>query len=343
MIHPSLRQSLLQWFQVHQRDLPWRVESSPGRRDPYRVLVSEMMLQQTQVKVVLSYFDSWMRLFPTPQILARAKEEEVLAAWSGLGYYRRARFLHQFAQVLMEKHQGQFPQSESELLKMPGIGAYTCGAVLSLAFGQQAPILDGNLIRIFCRLYGLAGDPHKAPLKQILWDHARNWASAESAKSNEALMELGALCCTPKNPNCASCPLAADCRAYEWNQMDQFPSKKIRETENWLGEMWWIQKEDEILVLRRKESKFGADYWIPPLWAPTEMPPAPARAVREKSIKHRITKHQIELKNVHYQVPSNWEVPHNWGEALWLPISDLEKWIHFNLALKGMDLISNDH
>lgn len=341
MIDSDLRLALKTWFLNARRDLPWRHSFPDGNRDPYRVLVSEIMLQQTQVKVVLPYYENWMKQFPNLKSLAQAPEEAVLAAWSGLGYYRRARSLHQCAQVIFRDYQGQFPKTLEQLLQLPGVGPYTAGAISSLAYGQNSAILDGNLIRVFCRLKAWSGDASKEPLKSKLWDLASQWAQTEPRLSNEALMEFGALCCTPKNPQCAQCPLAYQCEAYALDRCVEFPTPKTVLKETWQGEMWWIVQNGKILLCRSSTVDFGKDYWIPPLFSQDQIPNPRLNAQRSLIIKHSITKYKIQLHNKLWQAPMNWAAPNSWGEAQWVDLADFESWVHFNLALKGKSLLSD--
>jgi len=203
----------LDWLASARRDLPWRHE-----RAPYAVWISEIMLQQTQAATVVPYFERWMARFPTVYALADASVDDVLKAWEGLGYYSRARNLHRAAQQVVAQHRGELPADREALLRLPGIGRYTAGAILSLAFGQPEPVLDGNVRRVLCRLCDIAGDPRTPSVERRLWGLAG--ALVEAAPSgragdlNEGLMELGALVCTPGSPDCPACPWADVCLAH---------------------------------------------------------------------------------------------------------------------------------
>ena len=200
---------LLTWFDRHRRALPWRRTS-----DPYRIWVSEVMLQQTQVSTVLPYYERWMGRFPTLAALARASEDEVLGVWAGLGYYSRARRLLAGARAVMEEHAGELPKAAAELRRLSGIGEYTAGAIASIAFAEPEPVVDGNVRRVLCRLSGLRGDPTRAPLARRLGELARQMVPVERpGDHNQALMELGATVCTPDRPRCAQCPLGEVCFA----------------------------------------------------------------------------------------------------------------------------------
>lgn len=218
---------LLIWVQAARRDLPWRHD-----RSPYAVWISEVMLQQTQAATVAPYFERWMRRFPDLAALAAAPLDDVLKAWEGLGYYARARNLHRMAQTVMAQHGGRIPSERQALLALPGIGRYTAGAILSLAFGQAEPVLDGNVRRVLCRVCDIAGDPAEAATERQLWEIATALVAAAPAGMagdlNEALMELGATCCTPGRPDCAACPIAAHCLAHDRGVEAERPATKPR-------------------------------------------------------------------------------------------------------------------
>jgi A/G-specific adenine glycosylase len=240
---PSIQQSLLDWFDQHKRDLPWR-----KRRSPYWTWVSEIMLQQTQVAAVVPYFERWVRKYPNIAALAKAQESDVLKIWEGLGYYSRARNLLLGARQLVSTRAGRLPSSVSELRQVPGIGRYTAGAIASIAFNQPEPILDGNVTRVLCRLWDIKGDPRKSAQQRRLWAIARHLAThANAATVNESLMEFGALVCTVHNPRCGSCPLRRTCRAYTLGHVTQRP-QMVRRTGS-------VAKRVHILIARRGRSE----------------------------------------------------------------------------------------
>ena len=200
----SFRRRLLAWYGKHARNLPWR-----RSRDPYRVWVSEVMLQQTTVAAVKPYFERFLAAFPTVEKLAIADEHQVLRLWEGLGYYRRARGLHAAARQVVGEHRGKFPRDVPTLMQLPGIGRYTAGAIASIAFDVPAPILEANTIRLLSRIIGYRDDPTKTPGQWLLWQTAEDLLPQKDvARFNQALMELGSLVCTPANPKCDQCPLA---------------------------------------------------------------------------------------------------------------------------------------
>ena len=187
------------------------------------------MLQQTQVRTVIPYFQSWMQRFPDVTALASAEESDVLHAWQGLGYYSRARNLRRAAQEMLRVHDGRVPERVSELLALPGIGPYSAGAIASIAYGHREPLVDGNVIRVLARLFALRGDPNRAPLKAELWARARALVPKEAPGDfNQALMELGATVCTPRAPRCAACPVADHCQALAENLVEVLPELPMR-------------------------------------------------------------------------------------------------------------------
>ncbi|GJQ30062.1 MAG: A/G-specific adenine glycosylase [Phycisphaerae bacterium] len=224
-----LARSLTRWFQKSRRDLPWRaVDPSTGQRKPYHALVSEFMLQQTQVARVLEFFPVFLQRFPTVESLAQARDEHVLAAWAGLGYYRRARLLHAAARTIVGEFSGRIPDDPETLRQLPGVGAYTAGAMASIVFGARVPAVDGNVVRVLLRVHGRAGaadDP-----RSLRFVHARASELVAVARHpgvvNEGLMELGATVCTPANPRCGACPWAAGCIARRDERTRDIPRPK---------------------------------------------------------------------------------------------------------------------
>ena len=213
------QQKLLTWYRQHQRDLPWR-----RRPTPYRVLVSEVMLQQTTVKTVIPYYRNFLKKFPSMRSLASSPEEKVLAAWSGLGYYSRARNLHKTAQICLQEYKGKLPDNADTLIKLPGIGAYTAGAIASIAYDQPAPIVDGNVARVLSRIFRMKADPKSASGLKEYWRQARQqMLQHDCGDYNQALMELGATICTPTHPLCQLCPVRKNCLAFLEDDPGQYP------------------------------------------------------------------------------------------------------------------------
>ena len=201
---------LLTWFDQNRRDLPWR-EGRP--RNPYYVWVSEIMLQQTRTEAVKPYFESWKRRFPTIEALAEAEEADVLHAWQGLGYYSRARNLHKAAREMVEKYGGAIPEDKKDVRALPGIGEYTAGAILSMAYGKHEAAVDGNVLRVYARLYGIESDILKSAGRKEITTLVEKTLPARAGDFNEALMDLGSEVCVPKHPKCEKCPLHGECAA----------------------------------------------------------------------------------------------------------------------------------
>lgn len=214
-----LASQLLTWYQANKRTPPWR-----DHPDPYAVWVSEIMLQQTRVETVTPYFEKWMRLFPDVHALAAASEQEVLNAWEGLGYYSRARNLHKAARIVAEQYQGQIPRDLEELRQLPGIGRYTLGAIASMAFGMDVATLDGNIKRVYARIFDVT-EPVDSPAgEKLLWQLAdENLPKGQAGDYNQALMDLGSLICVPKNPRCLICPVMKLCSARQDGTQNERP------------------------------------------------------------------------------------------------------------------------
>jgi A/G-specific adenine glycosylase len=220
----ALHEALIDWFEKHRVDLPWR-----RTNDPYAIWLSEIMLQQTQVATVIPYYERFLARFPTVQDLGAAPLGDVLKLWEGLGYYSRARNLHRAAKMIVERSNGQFPTSLEGLRSLPGIGRYTAGAIASLAFGIDAPVLDGNVIRILTRWFNISDDVRATSTKNMLWALATMLVpDGRAGPWNEGLMELGRLICTPRSPACSACPVAAFCEARELGLQHERPVKQLR-------------------------------------------------------------------------------------------------------------------
>lgn len=257
-----IRRELVAWFERVARDLPWR-----RRRDPYAVWLSEIMLQQTRVDTVVPYFERFLARFPDVSALSRAPIDEVLSLWSGLGYYRRARQLHATAREVTERYAGAFPAEASRLKELPGVGDYTAGAIASLAFEQREPLVDGNVARVFARLFGITA-PIKSPsaIKE-LWQTARRLLpEARPGRFNEALMELGAMVCTPRDPRCEGCPLERVCVARATGREDELPVVTAKaKVPVVMMVAAVIRRGDEVLFARRKEGGLFGGLWEPPM------------------------------------------------------------------------------
>ena len=222
MMHAPVAPSLLAWYDRTKADLPWR-----STRDPYRIWLSEIMLQQTQIETVIPYYMRFLEAYPQVMDLAAASLDSVLKLWEGLGYYSRARNLHRTAQIVASEHGGQFPDTMEGLRSLPGIGPYTAGAIGSIAFDLPVPVLDGNVIRVFSRLHDIAHDVTQRSTQTQLWQIAEGYVPAQRPGDyNQALMELGQKICTPRQPDCPACPLVSQCRAYAAGTQQQRPVKR---------------------------------------------------------------------------------------------------------------------
>lgn len=275
---------LLPWFARHARTLPWRATGADGRRDPYHVLVSELMLQQTRVEQARPYFERFIRRFPTLLHLARARQASVLKAWEGLGYYARARNLHRLAQAVTGSPGGGWPDTPEGLQALPGIGPYTAAAVGSLAFGWEVAAVDGNVIRVLSRLCArdLSRDRAGARrLAELLRPRGRAGAY------NEAMMELGAMLCTPRRPGCGACPLHTVCEAFREGDPAAYPAprKRVRVPHYLVGAAVTLNRRGEVLIARRREQDMLGGLWEFPggkCEAGETLPECIARELREE-------------------------------------------------------------
>src|SRR5581483_9674178 len=251
---------LLRWFAASARDLPWR-----RTRDGYAIWISEIMLQQTQVKTVIPYWERWMRELPTIDSLAKAKPARLHKLWEGLGYYTRVRNVQKAAQQIVERHKGEFPREFEDILELPGIGRYTAGAIASIAFGQPRPILDGNVIRVLTRLFAIEANPREPETNARLWKIAEQLVSAaapECSHLNQSLMELGALICTPREPCCAECPVRKHCAALRTGDVTRFPNLPERAAATSRRFVALVlRRGDRYLVRQRPAGVVNAHLW----------------------------------------------------------------------------------
>ena len=281
---PAFRAALTGWFRREGRDLPWR-----QTRDPYAILVSEVMLQQTQVGTVIDYYRRWLERFPTPGTLAAAPEQEVLAAWQGLGYYSRARNLHKAAQALVRDHGGRFPTTPEAIRALPGVGRYTAAAVATFAFDQPVPPVDGNIARVLARLLDFREPVDTTAGLESLWETATRWQpGTEAGFYNEAMMELGALVCTPRTPSCETCPVRRFCGATEPGAL---PVKKPRRKTVLLDEHCaWAVRDGRILLEQQTGSRWRG------LWRLPLLPAIAENAAPLLTLEYPFTHHRITLR-----------------------------------------------
>ncbi|MGI0154024.1 A/G-specific adenine glycosylase [Pseudidiomarina sp. WS423] len=316
----EFNQTVIRWQSEHGRnELPWQLE-----QDPYHVLVSEFMLQQTQVATVIPYFTRWLHHFPTLATLASASEDEVLTQWQGLGFYRRARNLHKAAQYLQDTYQGQIPAQPQLLQEVPGIGPYTAGAITAFAFNQPAALVDGNVKRVFCRYFGIEQVPTSTAADKLIWQLAESYYPEQDNRSYaQGLLDLGATICTPRKPNCISCPLRASCYAYQQQRVDDLPTKPPRKTTPTKpGHFIWISNAKGIFLTQRS----GDVIW-PRLWSFPEVTEPPLQAALHGHFKHTFS---------HYKLAAQvWQLAHPNQLAETLPTGlELISWQQLkNIAL----------
>jgi A/G-specific adenine glycosylase len=258
----SVRAALLKWFQGAARDLPWR-----RTRDPYAIWVSEVMLQQTRVDTVLRYYDAFLGKFPTAHALADAPQDAVMAAWSGLGYYRRARLLHAGVREVVARYEGVVPREAEARLALPGVGRYTAGAIGSIAFDAEEPIVDGNVARVLCRLHAIDTAPEDKRTQAFLWQEAEALVRGKDPGAlNQALMELGATLCTKAAPACEACPVQKYCDAYAQGRVAEIPRAKTRTApKRWQLVALVATRGDAVLLTRGDGSLFGGLWNLPML------------------------------------------------------------------------------
>jgi A/G-specific adenine glycosylase len=266
---PSIATAVVQWQATHGRNhLPWQ-----QTRDPYRVWLSEIMLQQTQVSTVLGYYQRFLDAFPDVARLAAASQDEVLALWSGLGYYSRARNLHRCAQAVVEKWGGAFPRTAEELATLPGIGRSTAGAIASFCFSERVPILDANVRRVLTRVLAFDADLAQARNERVLWEHAQQLCPTDNLteampRYTQGMMDLGASICVPRNPGCLVCPLQSQCRAGRAGNPESYPvrTRKLKRS----SESWWlllaVDGEGRVWLRKRPGAGIWAGLYSPPVF-----------------------------------------------------------------------------
>lgn len=276
---------LLKWYRSHRRELPWRQTS-----DPYAIWISEIMLQQTTVETVLGYFEPFIKVFPTVEILAESPLPLLLSRWAGLGYYQRARNLHRAAKEIARSG---FPTQYQQLIRLPGFGEYTSRSVASLAFNQSVGVLDGNVIRVLTRRFGSNTlwwtTPGRRSLQKIVDDYV---VGTPARETNQALMELGALLCRQEKPLCSLCPLIEFCKAYRSGEVLNYPIKRARRTsELWLWEVALMRRGQKLGLIENSDTPFLKKAWVFPgrFVRVAKMPPV-------WDFQHRITHHQIFVR-----------------------------------------------
>ena len=323
----ALRRKLLAWYEATRRNLPWRHTT-----DPYAIWVSDIMLQQTRVAAVVERYQEFLARFPTVPSLAQASEQDVLALWSGLGYYRRARMLHKAAQRIAEAHSGQMPKSAAELRTLPGIGAYTAAAVASIAYGERVAVVDGNVERVLCRLSGWEMDGSAAIKRKVAGLAEQLVDPRRPGDFNQAMMELGAIVCLPRNPKCLACPLVEACRTRGEHKTQRRPPMQSRELARAL--VLRVRREsrkrrgkliEEVLL----EQRLASESVMPGLW---ELPALRSTNVPEDDLRMTV-RHSIMQVNYSVRIRS---VPEEQVEALTLAGGE-RRWVSLQAAA-GMAL-----
>ncbi len=327
-----MQKQLLDWFAQNQRPLPWRKHYKP-----YDVWVSEIMLQQTQMDTALPYYARWMKRFPDIATLAKADEKTVLKHWEGLGYYSRARNIHKSAQYLMEKHDGRFPESFDEILSIKGVGRYTAGAIASIAFNQEKPIVDGNVLRVLSRVFAISDPIDVIKNREKFWPLQEKLIPKGQARHfNQALMELGALVCTKQNPLCHQCPIKRSCKAFEKNMAEAYPVKAHKKKMVKVSATALVLTCDGRYFIRlRPVGKIMGGLWEFPEW---KLPKNKALQAAEKEFGHTFKKisrigiikrnytHHLETLEV-FSVIVDQKLPDNsnW-KSIWTSKSDFSKY-----------------
>ncbi len=329
---------ILAWYAQHGRKLPWR-----GATDPYAIWVSEIMLQQTRVETVIPYFQRWMKRFPAVAELATASEQEVLSLWEGLGYYGRARNLHKAARIVVEKHGGSLPTELSALRRLPGIGRYTAGAIASLAFGLDVATLDGNIRRVLARLFDVTEPADSAAGENILWALAEeHLPSGRAGDYNQALMDLGATVCLPRNPNCSACPLQELCQAYILGIQEQRPVLKPKvEVPHYTVTAAVMRRDGKVLLAKRPSNGLLGGMWEFPggkVEAGETLEACLAREIREElgveirvgepfgTYKHAYTHFRITLHAFLCELTSGQPSPKQAAELAWVNPTDMRNY-----------------
>ncbi|UVO51467.1 A/G-specific adenine glycosylase [Sphingomonas sp. SUN019] len=297
----SISGKLLDWYDAHARDLPWRAKTGE-RADPYRVWLSEVMLQQTTVTTVRPRFQAWVARWPDIASLAAADEAEVMAAWAGLGYYARARNLVRTARVVADAHDGRLPDTEAALRSLPGLGDYTAAAVAAIAFGRRAVVIDANVERVVARLFAI-GDPLPGARKAIRAAADDVFPESRAGDFAQGLMDLGSGICTPRSPKCLLCPLREDCAGLASGEPDRFPAKAAKAARpQRFGTVFWLEWDEEVLLVRRPDKGLLGGMRALPTGPWIDAPPALADApaavdwrILPETISHGFTHFTLDL------------------------------------------------
>jgi A/G-specific adenine glycosylase len=346
--HARVSSDLIDWFLQNARDLPWR-----RTLDPYAIWVSEIMLQQTQVKTVIPYWEHWMKQLPTVARLATAKEDTLLKLWEGLGYYSRVRNLQKAAREIVNGVGGTFPEQPEAIRALPGVGRYTSGAIASIAFNQPEPILDGNVIRVLSRVFAVAGDPKEKQVNERLWALAKELVvrtkagvanvkvgalvfAGQRAALNQGMMELGATVCLPTKPECERCPLRGHCRARVAGKTGLYPqsAKRAKSSARWF-QAFVVTKAGKFLIRRRDEGLVNSGFWEFPGAEVADANADPSKAFRELfgwtpdqieafgQLRHSITRYRFHqsVHRVEWPVRRRMRLP----ESEWVTLEEIRR------------------
>ncbi len=350
----SFQQDLTGWYNDHHRVLPWR-----QTKDPYRIWVSEVMLQQTQVKTVIPYYLNFIERFPGIQDLSRANPDQILKVWEGLGYYARARNLHKAARIVTQELDNRIPDSPEEFKKLPGVGDYICAAVLSIAHDRELAVVDGNVKRVLARLLCLDTPVNAGSAHKMFLPHAsRLLDTGDPGTFNQAVMELGALVCSPKHPNCESCPVCTHCSSLKKNQVDHYPKRKkskpvpVRRISAGI-----VKKNEKLLITKRKSEGLLGGLWEFPGGKVEERESSRAACIREireetglcveiesklTTISHAYTHFKIRM-DVYYCRHKSGEVRLNGPvDFKWIALEDIDNFAFPKANLKFISQIRTD-
>jgi A/G-specific adenine glycosylase len=350
----SIKRRLLDWYGNNKRDLPWRRTS-----DPYRILLSEFMLQQTQVDTVIPYYHRFIERFPSVRVLADAPQAEVLKVWEGLGYYSRARNLHKAAGLICERFEGSVPQSYDDLASLPGFGPYTTAAVLSIAFDRDHAVLDGNVIRVLARLFGVDEDVTQTTVKSRLQALAQSLLNSQDAGDfNQAVMELGATVCTPRAPQCSACPVGRFCAAARSGQTEDLPVKRRRAARpHRVMAVGIVSRKGRLLIVKRPENGLLGGLWEFPAGVRADdesLQECCVSAVKEqvgiaaevterfRTVEHAFTHFSVTMHAFLCRSPKGRIRALACADAAWVPAGDLSEYAVSRANRKLIDYLQQD-
>ena len=339
MQNPQFAQHILDWYEKNRREMPWRND-----KDPYRIWISEIMLQQTRVDQAWPYFERFISLFPTVYDLAKADQQQVLKAWEGLGYYSRARNLHAASKMIVEDYNGKLPEEYNEIIKLKGIGPYTAAAITSIAFGKPNAVVDGNVIRVITRYFGIEDDVRSGRTTKQVQEHVNKLISQEHpAEFNQGLMEIGSLVCTPTKPKCGECPISYECVATKTAKTDSIPYKSPakKKPHKHIGVGIIEDENGKVLIALRPENVMLGGLWEFPGGKQEESETIQQTVERElkeelgvevhaykefMKLKHVYSHFSITLHAFNCKLLSGTPKPKSSQEVRWVEISELEEY-----------------